>query len=624
MASEKKKNPDELRDELAKIYTDRDGQLPDFTRLDGKPGSRLKSVMIGSLLFLLALAAVAWAGFFFFFKTPGFTGEGVEMIIESDERLTAGRETEIVIRYRNRERIPLARASLAVERPDGFVLLGSEPPPNESGEWPVGSIEPGGVGSIRLTGWTRREVDETLTFRAELNYRPADFNADFQKVASHTVVVGDSVLALKGSGPEQMTPGDDIAFVYEYENASDRRLENLRFVIDPLDGFVFSSAEPAPDADIKGRWTIPALEPRAKGTITVRGTFTSAARGPKQLHARLGLVDGENFVVLARGDAGTDVLKSDLAVGMIVNGSSRPVTVSFGDTLFFTLNYENSGDVAMKDVVLSADLASEPPGVQLLDWVSLKDDLEGKLTGSTIAWNKKQIADLALLKPGDKGAINFSVQLIKKPPFAEASGGEPALSTKRLTINAKAIAKIGKVGSTSTGREIVSDPLVIRLNSDAAFKAYGRWFDESGAPLGSGSLPPQAGQKTVYRVFWIVQNTLHELTNVSVTTLLPQGVKWTGVERPIDAGDLSFDETGRKAVWRLNKMPTSVQMLTVTFDVELAPEFEDIGKIVNLTGENRFEAFDKETETVILKTEPPIGTDLIGDEFAAGKGVVKE
>ena len=616
MTAEKKKNPEELRAELAKIYTDGDGQLPDFTRLDGKPSGRLKSAVIWSLLFLLALSAAAWAGFFFFFKTPGFTGNAVEVRIETDERLTAGRETEIIVRYRNRERIPLARASLAVELPEGFVPTGAEPPPNESGEWPVGSIEPEGVGSIRLKGWVRREVDETLTFRAELNYRPADFNADFQKVASHTVVVGDSVLKLKGIGPEQMTPGDDIAFVYEYENASDRALERLRFVIDPLEGFVFSSAEPAPDADIKGQWTIPVLEPRAKGTITVRGTFSATARGPKQLHARLGLLDGETFVVLARGDAGTDVLKSDLAAGVIVNGSSQPITVSFGDTLFFTLNYENTGDVAMKDVTLAAELPSEPAAAQILDWVSLKDDLEGKRSESTVVWSKKQIPELALLKPGDKGAINFSVQLIKKPAADAGSG--------RYAVNARVVAKIGKVGSASVGREIVSDPLVVRLNSDAAFKAFGRYFDESGAPLGSGPLPPQVGQKTVYRVHWIVQNTLHELANVSATTLLPQGVKWTGVERPIDAGDLSFDETGRKAVWRLNKMPTSVQTLTVTFDVELSPEFEDIGKIIDLTGENRFEAFDKETETVILKTEPPVGTDLIGDEFASGKGVVKE
>jgi hypothetical protein len=34
--------------------------------------------------------------------------------------------------------------------------------------------------------------------------------------------------------------------------------------------------------------------------------------------------------------------------------------------------------------------------------------------------------------------------------------------------------------------------------------------------------------------------------------------------------------------------------------------------------------FDKDVGAVILKTAPSIGTDLLGDESAAGKGVVRE
>jgi hypothetical protein len=121
-----------------------------------------------------------------------------------------------------------------------------------------------------------------------------------------------------------------------------------------------------------------------------------------------------------------------------------------------------------------------------------------------------------------------------------------------------------------------------------------------------------------------VQNTLHELTNLSISTVLPQGVKWTGEKRLVEAGELAADETGRKINWRLNRLPTSVASLTVSFDVEVTPAFEDIGSILPLTGENRFEAFDKETQAVILKSAPPVATDLLGDEHAAGKGVVRE
>ena len=98
-----KKTPQELTQELEKIYADPEGKLPDFTRLDGKPGSRLKSAVVGVLASLAVVAAVSWAGIFFFSRTAGFTGEGVEVRIESAERLPAGDESEIVVRWKNAE-----------------------------------------------------------------------------------------------------------------------------------------------------------------------------------------------------------------------------------------------------------------------------------------------------------------------------------------------------------------------------------------------------------------------------------------------------------------------------------------------------------------------------------------
>jgi uncharacterized repeat protein (TIGR01451 family) len=613
---EQKKTPQDLERELQKIYADQEGKLPDFSRLDGKPGSRLTSMLFGAIGALALMAAATWAGLFLFGRTSGFAGERVELRVESSEFLTAGKEAEVTVRWKNDEPIPLARASLRVELPEGFALQSAEPPMPESGEWAVGAIAPGGEGRVTLKGLVRAELDSTLTFQAKLDYKPADFNSDFEKAASHTVVVRDAVIRLSGKGPEQMTPGDEISFVYEIENAHDRPVEGLRFVVDPLDGFLPASAEPASDPEVAMQWTLPTLQPGEKRAVTVRGTFSSTSRGPKSLQGRVGTIGEDGLIAYAKAVARTEVLKSDLALTLIVNGTDKPTAASFGDTLFFTLRFRNAGDVPLREVTLSADLASEPAGHQILDWVSLKDELEGSRNGSVLTWSKRQLEGLALLKPGDEGELDFSVQLIKKP-IAD-------VKASRYAVASKAMATVGKAGNVSGPREVASEPLTVTLLSDAAFKAYGRYFTDDGTPLGSGPIPPKVGEKTVYRLHWIIQNTLHELTNLSVTTLLPQGVKWTGVERPVDAGDLSFDETGRKATWRLNKIPTSVPQIAVTFDVEFSPEFEDIGKIVDLTGENRFEAFDKDAGSVILKTEAPIGTDLLGDESAAGKGVVRE
>ncbi len=616
MEEKSKKAKQDLSQELKEIYADPDGAMPDFTRLDGKQSSRLRSAIIGVSLGLIVLGAAAWGGIYLFSRTSGFSGEGVELSVKSDGSLTAGTEEEIVIGYRNRERIPLARASVEFKAPEGFEVIGTDPVSPDKNAWTIGSIPSGGKGEIKIRGYVRRELNAALTFQAELDYKPADFNADFQKVASHTVVVQDAALTLSATGTDEMTPGDDITYTFRYENRSDKALEGVRLHIDPLEGFIFDSSKPKNDADVAMQWSFPKIEPNAKGTVTVRGTFSASSRGQKTLQAHMGFVGDKGLVEVAKAETSTNVLKSNLDLALLVNGSDKPPVVSFGDTLYFSVRYENAGDVSLKDVTVSAALPSEPEGKTILDWVSLKDDLGGKRSGSTISWTKKELPALALLSKGDKGEIGFSVQLIRKP-IADAKSSTYA-------VHAIASALIGRAGNIPGSRQVDTAPFDIRLQSDTSFQAYARYFDEDGTPIGSGPIPPKVGQPTVYRVTWVVQNALHELTDLTATTLLPQGVKWTGENRTIEAGSLIFDDSGRKATWRLNRMPTSVKSVTISFDVELTPEAEDAGKIVEITGDNRLEAFDKDVGAVILKTVPSIGTDLLGDESASGKGVVRE
>lgn len=613
---DRKKTAEDLGKDLKRIYSDADGQLPDFTRLEGKPSSRLRSLLFGALVTGLVMAAAVWAGVFFFSRTSGFSGDHVELSVGSADGLTTGSLADITIHYKNGERVPLAQADIELKVPDGFQIVGADPAATKDGDWPVGSIAPGGEGTITVHGAVRKELNAALTFAATLNYKPADFNSDFQKVASHTVVVKDSVISLSATGTDEVTPGDDMAYVFQYENASDQDLQHVRLVADAPDGFIFASSDPAADQDVAMRWTFDNIAAHAKGTISVKGTFSAASRGPKTMTAHMGLIDDQDAVIdMAQASATTQVLKSNLDLSLIVNGSDTPTPASFGDTLFFAIRYQNAGDVPLKDVTVTAKLPTDPDG-QVLDWVSLKDDLQGKRSGSSLVWTKKELPALSALAPGDKGEIDFSIPLVRKPA--------PAGKTSDYVVHAMASATVGKASAISGAREVDTAPFDVHLLSDTSFEAAGRYYMDDGTPLGSGPIPPQVQQKTVYRIFWTIRNSLHELTNLTASTVLPQGVKWTGVQRQVDAGTLTFDDTGRQATWRLNRMPTSVGSVVVSFDVELTPEAEDIGKILDLTGDNRLEAFDKDVNAVILKTAGPVGTDLIGDDTAAGKGVVKE
>lgn len=604
-----------LEKSLETIYKDRKGKLPDFTRLEGKPTSRLKSFIAGSLLFLIVLGGVIWGGLWYFGRSGGgFTGDGVSLSFDTEDSLTAGQPTEVTVTYRNGEAIPLASSVLSLDLPEGFVLTSSDPEPDDRGEWPLGSIAPGSEGEVLLEGWVRSSPEEALTFRGELQYKPADFSSTFERIGSHTVVVDDTALEVVAAGPEKLTPGDDVEYVYTYSSTSTMPLEGLAFRLDPPEGFVLESADPAPDEEGGTVWSVASLEPGVEGTVTVRGTFSSEARGPKRMDGTLGFMKDETFIAAAQGSVETEVLKSALALGLIVNGATASTNASFGELLNITVTYANEGDVDLKDVEIDANLLQRPDGV--LDWVALDDPTEGARDGDTITWTSEEIEELELLEPGDEGSIDFSVPLINSP--LEDS------ELKLYGLDASVTARIGQVGTISRDREVTSAPLIIDLDSDAVFRAFARYYEDDGIQLGSGPLPPKVGEPTVYRVYWVIENSLHELTNLTVETVLPQGARWPGTDRLVEAGELTFDESGRKATWRLNRMPTSVDRLTATFDVEFVPEFEDVGRIAEITDDIRFEALDRETESVILITERPIDTSLPADDQAAGKGTVQE
>src|SRR5690348_10678113 len=107
-----KKRAEDLGKDLKSIYSDPEGKMPDFTRLDGKPSSRFRSVLFGVIGGLALLGAVTWAGLLFFSRSSGFTGEDVDLSVRTDGSFTAGAENDVVIHYRNNERIPLARAEI--------------------------------------------------------------------------------------------------------------------------------------------------------------------------------------------------------------------------------------------------------------------------------------------------------------------------------------------------------------------------------------------------------------------------------------------------------------------------------------------------------------------------------
>ncbi|MEY4745220.1 MAG: hypothetical protein RL272_1165 [Candidatus Parcubacteria bacterium] len=604
----------DLENELHSIYDETGAAKPDMTKLEQARHSTAKKILIGLMVFFAVLAAIAWAGVFFFSGGAGkFSGEGVTLDIEGPGEVKSGELTTYAIRYKNSETVALGTAQIEVRLPKSFKVQTAEPVSDDA-VWQIGSIAPGKDGLVTIRGVFIAPIGKDLDLQAILTYRPADFNSEFQKVATKGLVISGSAIDLAITGPSKVLPGDKVTLTFAYKNGSENSFEHLKLRAAYPPTFIPESAEPAPtDADFK-EWDVAKLDANAEGKVAVTGSFSSDAEGGQETKGQVGFLDKDDaFQLQKEASFSADVLKGDLVTALILNGKPDAQPIRFGDMLRYALTYKNTGTATLGDVQLSVVFDAAPAGKVIL-WNDLKDKAHGLRDGNTITWTKRQVPSLGKIAAGEEGTLDFEVPVIDKP-IAGASSSE-------YQVTALLQATVGTIDGDQVGRTAKTPSIVAKMMSDTSLAAEARYFNADNIPIGSGPLPPKVGQATTYRVFWKLTNALHDVTDLKLSAKLPSNVSWTGLSN-VDAGDLKFDASSEKVMWTLNWLPTSIKTLTVSFDVALTPTEDQHGKIATLTEGTIFEATDKSNGWPLILSAPPLTTAAETDQGAAGKGRVE-
>ena len=607
--------------ELKEIYKDQNGEIPDMSKIYHKKRSRTKRVMIRALVFLVFVAAIAAAGFFFLGR-QGFSGEEVGLEIISPDVIAGGQVVEYSIKYKNNGSVPLGQAELEVRLPDDFVFSESTPVSSEGRVWQIGSIVDGGSGEIKIKGTLYGAEESFETLQAVLTYKPADFNSEFQKVATAVTKVQGSLLEVGITGPERILANKEATFKIKYKNTGETDLANIKIsVVGPED---FSFTEGADGKEVTS-WSVDQAAPGEEKEIEFKGAFGPAAEGERELKAQIGFTRGDKFYVQKESVLKTNVLIGAILSTLILNGDSKDRTFNFGDTLNYSIVYQNKDKVDLSDLEVKIVFESTSRNNKMvLDWATLKDDYNGTVLGTqlspelrqgTITWAKRQISGLARLVPGAEGTINFQIKI---KPFSEFANW----GIKDFEIKSFASVTIGKGGQAGESETIESNIINFKINSDLGFKTEARYFNDDNIAVGSGPVPPKVGEATAYRIFWTVTNSLHEVENLKVSTILPENIIWSR-KYELSAGELKFDEATREVSWTLNRMPLDVKSLGVNFEVTVTPVTADRGKLLTLLLGTNLQATDKSTGGAIAKVADALTSNLDGDPAAEGKGIVK-
>lgn len=584
--------------ELLEIYENDDGSMPDMKKFGKKKSRGLLTAFLVLLFACLFLGMVAWVGFFVFQPKTQFQESDVILDITGDEKIVLGQEVKYRVRYVNDQNTPLSKTLLQIRYPDGFVFENSsiEPSNEAKDEWALGSINPHGSGYLDITGKMYGNLGDKKSFRVFLNYTPANFSSEFQKVSSRTVEFSESSVELKVEMPSEIFSGEKTTCKITIHKKSEEVVKNLAFIIEPSKTFSKIESQPESGQNDIYQWSIPILN--EDQVIDLKGIFNpdpvsgSPALSIKVLGWKDDQHSGDGYV-LASSFFDVKLVRTDLKSTLAVNGTVSDSMVEPGKTLIMSLAIKNEGLKAVKNIVIKLNIdAPSYNNRSLLDWQKLDDQNNGDVSGEQqnqqtrrgiIKWDQTKISALKQINPGDEVMIDVNLPI--------KNGADVNLSqfiANQIIAWIEMSYKQGEENKTLSGT-----PLKLTVNSDLNLEI-------------KDMMDSDPDGLEIHKVIWLLSNSFHELKNIQLEAEIYGDFTWQEEGLVVPAGKAVFDDKEKKLVWKVDNMPISLDVLGLQFSIVLN---KDNLSQTNLTSKVKMEAIDvitgqeinKVVEGVLLK-----------------------
>lgn len=607
---EKSEEEPTVEEELRTIYemdTRADEDI-DMSKLEIVKQPIVRRVLITLLLILIAVGAgLAGAALL---NNPFQNGQSQVLTFDiqpDEEAVVSGRPTTFAIPYQNPSNVPLAELELTLHVPDSFVLTTSTPAPLEEDPyiWEIGTVAPGEHGEVEVSGIFYETPGTAVTLQAITRYAPANFSSPFEDIESESILIEQGILTASINGPDRAIPGESITYTVAIEHAEEEPQTDLELQLALPNGFSITDSSDEPSLENEPIWQLPELTAEEPYTLEITGTFASDISGEQQLVVSAGSVHNDTFTPQVEETFTTDVLASDFALSLIVNGQTGDSIVLPGDNISINLSLDNNGEELAED--LTVELFFDTG----LDRVSLGDRNgipNGDVYGNKINWDYTDMNRLDELRGSEDASIDVAI-----PTRTEGS----------TTIRMHAEARIKTVGGIEINRTITSSDVTVRVASDLSGGSSARYYDTSGSAIGSGPMPPRVGQETTYRVTWTVANALNDVEDTVMVAPIPSDAAWGGLVSS-STGTVTHDTVANRVRWAVGDVPAGSSPAIAVFDIKVNPTTADLNTFLDLLGTVTITATDSTTDSTVTSTTPAITTELPSDPFAENQGIVVE
>ncbi|MEI6378515.1 MAG: hypothetical protein WCO55_02560 [Candidatus Falkowbacteria bacterium] len=654
-----------IQDGLAEIYQDDEGKLVDVQKLQIKKKKNLWLRLLIWTVYLILTAALFGGAYYYFLASS--KSSDLEISWSGNSAPMNGQAQTYTLTIKNTGRIYIKDVDLYATLPSNFELDNTQPARTDKQSWHWAKLSAGESVDIKITGRFYNLVGKSNLFIAEATYKPDNFSATFKKSSSMEAVVAQSGLVFDIIRPTNMLVGEKQTVVIKYHLADGSNIDNFRLTIDPsqqgnleliqdqafldhvkiIKPWVWQAYQlSSQDREITVNFKIldkndkldnfkfrfdywlpnnpSMLTAMYESTSTTSTESRLGSMEPAASSTATSSLDFRNnedrFLPLAEENYDINIIKNDLNLLMIENGTDKDQSADFGQTMTYSINYANKGMDPLENIVISANLKGD-----LVDWKSFKDKFGGKVEGSVVSWTKNELPDLARLDKDAKGTIDFSVKIKDLDAFKETNSFKPLLKAYATFTNKKvgdvkqivadvnardqqaSIIDNGGASGTAnanlehaTSSENMSNVILTRINSDLQLDEKVLYYSLDNEALGFGPVPLEIGKTTTLRAFWKITNTLHNLSSVEVSVNLPQYVNIDG-KPTATVGSLNYDPANHRLVWSISRLDKGSNEQSAQFNVAITPSDSLRNKILIIFPKTEISANDDESGSMIKK-----------------------
>lgn len=553
-----------------------------------------KILIVSSIIFLII---VALSGISFYFWLTSFEKSRVDFNVYGSTQVLSGQSTTYQISYWNNTNQILQNANLIIRYPQDSVVTNGKVIQNID----LGNIGIGGGGKQEISLAFVGPDKSIQKLQVLLSYKPQNTASTFENEIIKEVAISGSALIVNFKTPETVLPNTRNVYVIHYKNNTDKVLENVFIEANYPRNFNFVSSSQTP-VNGNNSWNLGDLNANEEGDIAVSGILRGAENANFDL--AIGVRENNKFFKFSGASVLINLAAPPLEIDISANNQSTNINVDLGDFLQFKIGYKNNAGVTLSDVVLKAKLDG-----LMYDFSSLKTNGFYNGLDNTITWNAGNVEEFRNLEPAAAGEAEFQINV--KPRYVIRT-----FRDRNFLLNVLATIETPTVPSSLAVKSLsISNDLSIKVNTKAELKTKGYYYDS--VIKNSGPLPPKAGKTTTYTIHWQIINYSNDLDNVSVKTVLPEGVSWLNKKEGVGAAALAYNDRTNELIWNIGKIQAGTGVLLdsyeVIFQVGLTPSVKDINGIMTVVGDSNLTASDTFTGVDIAATAPALNTTMPDD-----------